>query len=134
MGNRLFKVILLLIIFGVPVIWYLFLQIFGENQFVLSPIRQIESACVLEREQVVFKQRGLTTDEVNQLQRLRSKLSERSLEFMIDSVDCFPDSSQHSLFLVDQDKYLRGAYFLTILEVDRLIVEADLIRVISNER
>ena len=126
MNKRIFKSILLIIILGVPVFWYLFLQLFGENQFELQPIRDFQSDCFKNSVSIIVTQSPEGIDEENQLDRLVNKVDNRQVRVLVDSLNCIPDSSAEKLYLIDGTQ-LRGAYLLTIDEVDRLLVEQDLL-------
>ena len=126
MYKRIFKSILLIIILGVPVFWYLFLQLFGENQFELQPIRDFQSDCFKNSVSIIVTQSPEGIDEENQLDRLVNKVDNRQVRVLVDSLNCVPDSSAEKLYLIDGTQ-LRGAYLLTIDEVDRLLVEQDLL-------
>ena len=64
----------------------------------------------------------------NQLSRLTSYLEERQVPLVIDSLNCLNFGEQQALLLVDHMDSLRGAYGLEIKEVDRAIVEVDLLQ------
>ena len=113
-------------ILGVPVFWYLFLQLFGENQFELQPIRDFQSDCFKNSVSIIVTQSPEGIDEENQLDRLVNKVDNRQVRVLVDSLNCVPDSSAEKLYLIDGTQ-LRGAYLLTIDEVDRLLVEQDLL-------
>ena len=132
MSRRVFKVTILLVIFGVPVLWYLFLQLFGENKFELTPIRTIDTLCSISPAQVYLAKRPINIHEENQLNRLMSHLEKRQVLLDSSYLSCLSDTARFSLFLIDDEQYLRGYYDLTILEVDRLIVEIDLINQLND--
>lgn len=125
MSKPIFKSILLIIILGVPACWYLFLQSFGENQFELTPLRSVESTCLTADVSIILTQPVTGIPEGNQFARLRNLVDPR-ISIVVDTMNCIPDTSDEKLYLIDE-KYLRGAYFLTIDDVDRLIVEQDLL-------
>lgn len=127
MGKKSVKLAILLIIFGVPVFWYLFLQVFGENKFELAPIRTLSANCSIQPAQVYLSRQPSNIAEENQVSRLLSSIADRAI--MIDSsyVSCIADTATYPLYLIDEKQRLRGCYDLTILEVDRLLVEIDLI-------
>ena len=127
MKRSFFKITILIIIFGVPVFWYLFLQLFGENKFELYPIRLVEHTCWNASDLIFLVRHPENVAQENQLTRLETLLSDRSVQLTKDSVNCLVDTATHALYLFDQKKLI-GYYDLTILEVDRLIVELDLMR------
>lgn len=131
MKRRIVKVTILLIIFGVPVIWYLFLQLFGENKFELKPIRTISESCPIAPSLIYLAQKPSDLTQENQLNRLISLLNDRNQTIDSSYVSCISDTAHYALYLIDEEQQLRGYYDLTILEVDRLVVEIDLLKVMK---
>ncbi len=114
-------------------IWYLFLQIFGENKFELEVIEQLDSPCLQNETAIWYLPGPVTTREQNQLMRLTEYVEERELHLIPDSINCFHSFEKPSLLLVDDNNDLRGIYDLTIREVDRAMVEIDLLMTLQNE-
>lgn len=133
MKDKTLKLVFFLVVFGIPVGWYLFLQVFGENKFELDVIRKIDASCVLSENQfILVKKSEFNISEVNQFQRLTDFINLQHLTLNRDSV-CFDSLSQNTLLLVDRDQQLRGIYDLSILEIDRAIVELDLLQTLQTE-
>ena len=128
MKQQVIKGFILGIIFGVPIIWYLFLQVFGENKFELEPIRMLNETCSIAPNKVYLAKMPASLDEENQLNRLKFQLKSRGELVQEGSVQCISDTAQFPLYMIDDKQQLRGMYDLTILDVDRLIVEIDLIK------
>ena len=115
----------------VPVSWYLFLQLFGENKFELEVIRPLDGDCFESTNTVFLLESSITVEEENELNRLIRFLKEQQIKLITDSV-CLSDVST-PLALVDEDNQLRGTYDLSILEVDRAIVEIQLLKKLQEE-
>jgi hypothetical protein len=127
MPGRAFKRSILLIIFGVPVCWYLFLQLFGENKFELAVEEDATSYCSIDRISFVFTGVHMNTDERNQFARLKEFCDSKKITIFENPVDCTPKNEKALLFLIDDQKQIRGFYGLTIRDIDRAIVELDLL-------
>lgn len=131
MNKKVFKTILLVIIFGVPVIWYLFLQVFGENKFHLEVISNdfLKQECfVAGNNAFYFLKEPETTDQKNEFERLKQYANSNGITLKQISSDCYVSYDTSAIiFLVDIENKLRGSYSFDILEIDRAIVEADLL-------
>jgi hypothetical protein len=128
------KVLVLFLLLGVPVCWYLFLQLFGENKFELPTITTIEASCNLTPNTLYRLPRELTIGQNNELRRLEDKLDGNvELQDYSGSGDCFEEFGEADLILLGMNNEVKGIYQLTIEEVDRAIVECDLLIHLMSE-
>lgn len=132
MSRRLLKILVFVIAFMVPVSWYLFLQLFGENKFELEVIRSLDNDCLEGINTVFLLSSSISVEEKNELNRLSRFLDEQQIKLNTDSL-CLTDVTT-PLALVDRDKQLRGTYGLSILEIDRAIVEIRLLLKLQEDR
>lgn len=112
-----------MVVFGIPVSWYLFLQFFGENKFDLPRMGQWDTTCVtLDRASLVVR-RGEFTDFPNQLKRTQEKLKGQNVIdlLLVDSCDFGSE-----MCLVDNREMIRGKYQINREEIDRLLTEIDI--------
>ena len=126
--KKILKFFILILVFGLPVSWYLFLQAFGQNQFQLSPVGNVNETCNLESASLYILDTGVVNDEKLQLQRLMIQLKDNnwSYDFYTSQEDCFGEFNTYPLILVGDNREIIGYYELTIEEVDRVLVEFDL--------
>lgn len=127
MSGRVFKRTILLIIFGVPVCWYLFLQLFGENKFELSVVEDASSYCSIDQICIVYTGDQMNTDERNQFVRLREFCESKNITIFENPTECLPKIENSVLYLIDNQKQIRGFYGLTIRDIDTAIIELDLL-------
>ncbi len=128
--RRLFKLTILFIIFGVPVFWYLFLQLFGENKFELPVLykKGIETSCVGDSPTFIYREGPRSTVEENQFNRLEQYSISNSFGFIpYDNTCIASDFEIEDFILVSREGDIIGNYPLTIIEVDRAIAEGDLL-------
>ena len=107
----------------------MFLQAFGQNQFQLEPIGMVEETCKLESGTLYILDTSVVDDEKLQLRRLTLQLTENdwSYEFYTFKENCFGEFNKYPLILVGDNREIIGHYELTIEEVDRVLVEFDLL-------
>jgi hypothetical protein len=108
------------------------LQFFGENEFELAVLDSLEATCLESRDAIYFLPADLSIDEQNELNRLKKSITDRNFLFVIDTSNCFKDFEHPSLLLVDENRQLRGKYKLKTLEIDRAVVEVDLLMSLQN--
>lgn len=128
MNRKSLKVLLLLIIFGVPVFWYLFLQLFGENKFEL-PVQEIsffKKGCITSNG-FYLAQKYNSLDEKNQYNRLKQYADSNGLTIEMLSDTCVTDTLSHKIYLVDELNRVRGSYNYSISDIDRAKAEGDLL-------
>ncbi|MEQ8583005.1 hypothetical protein [Marinoscillum sp.] len=122
--NRPIVIVFFVIVFGLPVAWYFFLQAFGENRFELPVLGEWKTSCINDSSFVV-----LDADEalnfVNERKRIVSKMEGLKkigyLEYPLDS--CHLPAA---IYLVDHRGMIRGEFDLNREEVDRLLAEIDI--------
>lgn len=132
LNRKTLKTFILLIVFGVPVIWYLFLQLFGENQFELEVLGKLDSSCLSAQSTVFLLHKDYDMESQNQLRRLSTFLEDHDIILFKDSMNCFSIPEQPPLMLVDGENNLRGRYDITLKEIDRIMVEVDLLKSLEN--
>ena len=126
--KKILKFFILILVFGLPVSWYLFLQAFGQNQFQLSPVGNVNETCNLKSASLYILDTCVVDDEKLQLQRLMIQLKDNdwSYDFYTSQEDCFGEFNTYPLILVGDNREIIGYYELSIEEVDRVLVEFDL--------
>ena len=123
------KALVLIIIFGVPVIWYLFLQFFGTNEFELPTLGTANQACVSDELSVLILSEPIATEERNQFNRIEQNALTKEL-LKTPGEECqFED---WDLILVAVNGDIKGAYLWEIAEIDRLITEVELYHTIAE--
>lgn len=127
MKNTL-KFLILTIVFGLPISWYLFLQAFGQNQFQLSPVGMVGETCDLASGTLYILDTLVSGDEKLQLQRLVVQFTDNEwpYHYYSSSEVCFGDYNKFPLIFVGDNREIIGNYKLSIEEIDRIIVEFDL--------
>lgn len=127
MKNTL-KFLILTIVFGLPISWYLFLQAFGQNQFQLSPVGMVGETCDLASGTLYILDTLVSGDEKLQLQRLVVHFTDNEwpYHYYSSSEVCFGDYNKFPLIFVGDSREIIGNYKLSIEEIDRIIVEFDL--------
>ena len=121
--------LIFLVVFLIPVGWYLFLQLFGSNSFSLRLESEIESSCALFQEvQVVSKIDSVSISKQNYLERVQFSTSKKKILLATESQDFFDciNQSDADLVLVDE-RGLWGAYSLSRDGVDLLLTELDIL-------
>jgi len=124
MKKRILVILFFIVVFGFPVLWYLFLQSFGENQFQLPVMGDWEMQCVDDRE-FVFLDTSDSSTQMNEIRKVRSKIAEQELLSLYESSDV-PCGLENDMYLVDRQGKVRGAFDMNRLEVDRLMAEIDI--------
>jgi hypothetical protein len=106
----------------------LFLQAFGQNQFQLSPVGNVNETCNLESASLYILDTGVVDYEKLQLQRLMIKFKDNdwSYDFYNSKEDCFGEFNTYPLILVGDNREIIGYYELSSEGVDRALVEFDL--------
>lgn len=127
--QKVLRAFVLIIIFGVPVIWYLFLQLFGTNEFELPTLGNVDSTCVPAELSVVIIDLPVTTEARNQSNRVEQNHLTRDLINRENQGCSFED---WDLLLVAPNGEIKGAYLWEIAEIDRLITEVELYYLIAD--
>lgn len=115
-----------IIVFGLPVAWYLFLQAFGENRFDLPVFEKAVSECtVMDKKALVRLDKTVGLLKPNERQRVITKLMDIG---EVELIEANSDSCKWSyeMSLVDHDGMIRGIYEFNREEVDRLMAEVDI--------
>ncbi len=124
MKRRIGVILFFVVVFGLPVGWYLFLQIFGENKFDLPVMeRYVQPNCEIQGP-VVLSKSDFVQQNPNQFERLLKTLNNNS-EIGFYSIDS-ACTMGHPLIFVDEKKMVRGVYEATREDVDRLLAEVDI--------
>jgi len=125
--RKLVVIAFFVVVFGLPVAWYLFLQGFGENQFALPVLGKAEYVCDQESQDYAIVRLDSLTGHFkpNERQRVIRKLMDigevKLLEGNKDSCKW-----QYEMSLVDHEGMIRGIYDLKREEVDRFLAEVDI--------
>ncbi len=125
MNKKAISIVFMVIIFGLPVSWYLFLQFFGENKFDLPLIEKWTSECDPELKSVVVINKGSVVQHPNEMSIITEKLNNQSILtlHLVDADTCNLDSD---IYLIDQSGQVRGKYEMNREEVDRFEAEVDI--------
>ncbi|MEO9999725.1 hypothetical protein [Ekhidna sp.] len=115
--------------FFIPVVWYLFLQLFGSNNFSLTLLDDVASGCdVYEEITVVSKNDSLTIVETNYMNRVVYAVDKRKVTLIYvpsSYFDCI-DQPNVDLVLVNKEG-IWGTYALSREGVDQLLTELDIL-------
>ncbi len=111
-------------VFGLPIAWYLFLQIFGENKFELPKITKYHQPDCEVSGPVVLSKLDLVENNPNQFERLLKSLN-KNPEIRFYSIDS-ACTMGHPLIFIDENQMIRGVYQANREEVDRLLAEVDI--------
>lgn len=115
------------VVFGLPVGWYLFLQAFGENQFALPVLEAAEFACEEESKTYAIVRLDSVIGRIkpNERQRVIKKLMDIG---EVKLVEGNKDSCKwkYEMTLIDHEGMIRGIYDLKREEVDRFMAEVDI--------
>ncbi|MEQ8471022.1 MAG: hypothetical protein RIC35_07550 [Marinoscillum sp.] len=124
--KKVLVVAFFLVVFGMPLAWYLFLQMFGENQFALPEYGRYTSTCELPlNSAVVLLDEKAAERQPNERQRVINRLMELGeVQFIETNMDSCKLS--YEMNLVDHDKVIRGVYDFNREEVDRFMAEVDI--------
>ncbi|MDW3192189.1 MAG: hypothetical protein R8G66_07485 [Cytophagales bacterium] len=123
------KAFVLIIIFGVPVFWYLFLQLFGTNEFELPTLGKAEDDCIPTELTVQIIRAPISTEARNQSNRIEQNQLTKAL-ISKDNQGCSFEA--WDLILVAPTGDIKGAYLWEIADIDRLITEVELYYTIAE--
>lgn len=129
MGKKGLTRLVFLIVFLIPVVWYLFLQLFGSNSFSLSNVETIPLDCKQYDEITILSRKdSLSLVETNYMNRVIYGADKRSATLINSSQEYFDciNQSEADLVLVNK-KGLWGQYSLNREDVDRLLTELDIL-------
>ena len=122
--------LIFIFVFLIPVVWYLFLQTFGSNNFSLSLLSEVPGDCEQMAEiTVVAKQDSLSVVETNYMNRVVYAVKGRSIPIVQLDEEYFDCVNQNGsdLVLVSK-KGIWGGYTLNREGVDQLITELDILK------
>lgn len=120
--------LLFVIVFLVPVVWYLFLQLFGDNKFSLQVLRPTDEACTVNHLCIIKNLDSLSTVQESYFQRVSFGANERGVTIVTDKKliqNCI-NQSQSNLVLLSKSG-IWGEYDLSREGVDRLMTELDIL-------
>lgn len=126
-GRKIVVVLFFVIVFGLPVAWYLFLQAFGENKFDLPRISEWNQSCMQSGQRAcLFLDKSQIKNAPNQKNRIAMKLT--NVAEIIAVREMALDSCQlpYEMYFVDELGWVRGEYMINREEVDRLMAEIDI--------
>ena len=109
--------------------WYLFLQLFGTNEFELPTLGTLGQACWPSELSVIILQDPSSTTGENQLTRIEQNPLTKDL-LIKAKTSCSYEGWE--LILATQEGHVKGAYRWDIAEIDRLITEVELYHTIEE--
>ena len=116
-------------LFLIPVLWYLFLQLFGSNNFSLALPSDVPPECESYQEiTIVSKNDSLSVVETNYMNRVIYAVEKREVELVYTSPDFFSCINQagSDLALVSEES-VWSVYELSRDGVDQLLTELDIL-------
>lgn len=114
-----------LLIFGLPVAWYLFLQAFGENRFALPMKYHWPQQCTYQPDDaILLVDSAAEARAVNGVARIRAHLTDKPMPYKVLDLKGCPFS--YDAYLIDSKGNVRGEYLLEREEVDRVLAEIDI--------
>ena len=121
--------LIFLVVFFIPVAWYLFLQFFGDNSFTLELKEKIDASCGTFTEVIILiKTDSISLTKQNYLQRVRFEANKRAVQVVLNNniFHCI-DKTESDLVLLDE-RGLWGSYSLSRHGVDLLLTELDILK------
>lgn len=125
MTKKLIVISFFVIVFGLPVGWYLTLQFFGENKFDLPVLEQIDLDCLDVPNKAYLVIDSLDFDaNRTEWKRIKKRLKsiEQSSIQVVNNTKC----RRAKVFFVDEFAQLRGIYNISREDTDRMITEIDI--------
>lgn len=124
MKRKVLVALFFVVVFVLPIVWYLFLQIFGENKFDLPRLRQWEESCTQISGPTLLLDSKTFDKFPNELRRIRRKMNSQDVIELQEITDkCVAD---YDFYLIDEDGWVRGEFQASREEVDRLMAEIDI--------
>ena len=124
MRRKILVVLFFVVVFGLPVTWYLILQVFGENQFVLPIIRSIEKECQkFDAGAYLIVNESKLLQNPNLNKRFTRKMDEVSNISVVDDLGC---TDGNAIVFVDKTQQVRGEYQASREDIDRFETEVDI--------
>jgi len=131
--NRGLARLLFFFVFLIPVGWYLFLQLFGDNNFNLIVKDDLPDTCEISEISILLISDSLSISEKNYFMRVEYGAKERSIPIIAsaDSIyDCIKPTGE-SLVLINKQG-IWGEYSLSREGVDQLLTELDILMLQEN--
>ena len=126
MKRKLLVILFFVVVFGLPIIWYFILQIFGENKFDLPKLGSLNNGCISQEANATLLVDSASIEgRINDWNRLKSKMSQVDTSAVDMQLRSLCDIN-YAAVLVERDGEVRGQYSFTREEVDRLITEVDI--------
>lgn len=118
-------IIILGVVFILPCGWYLFLQAFGENRFELPKSGLLSDRCAGQFSNAVMAlyESSIPDEFPNEWSRMVHFSAGNKIGLLPDSTCLKPNE----ILLVDANGYIRGAYFCSREETDRMLTEIDIL-------
>lgn len=126
MKKRALTIVIFVVVFGLPIGWYLFLQAFGENKFSLPVIDVWKNECVQSTRAAVIIDSISASINRNEFKRIQNKKTTQGDYLDIKIVDSKKCNLEHEIYFIDALSQIRGVYDLTREDVDRLFAEIDI--------
>ena len=125
--------LIFLIVFFIPVAWYLILQLFGDNNFSLELQSPLGTCLQTETIKVIHAEDSLSVAETNYFERVSYYTNKRSVTLEEKSREFFQCINQSGMDLVLVSKEgVWGGYELSREGVDQLITELDILLLQDN--
>ncbi|MFT6865876.1 MAG: hypothetical protein ACJA08_000702 [Cyclobacteriaceae bacterium] len=126
MKRKLLVILFFIVVFGLPITWYFFLQVFGENKFDLPVLEQLDADCIaLNDHTYLLLDSVKLSQNKNEAKRLSKHLSgiKQSEIQVVNGKSCL---DEYEIIFVDSLGQLRGGYAISREEMDRLLTELDI--------
>ena len=126
--RRVKKRITFFVVFLIPVVWYLFLQLFGSNNFSLELLEPLDNCSQGPELKILRRDLSLSLAKQNYLDRVQYGAESRKIEVAVfdESFDDCTNQNLLDLVLVDE-RGLWGTYDLSRDGVERLLTELDIL-------
>ena len=126
--NRGLKRLAFFIVFLLPVGWYFFLQLFGDNKFSLELISDIPVECKGYTDiSILYGSDSMSAAQINHFNRITYQATKKNIPLLLDSIgfmECVKISQ--GVVLVSSEG-IWGSYDLSREGVDRLLTEMDIL-------
>ncbi|WP_258105096.1 hypothetical protein [Marinoscillum sp. MHG1-6] len=114
-----------IVVFVLPISWYLILQIFGENKFDIPKFEMVADSCRIVDGAYLQLNAELWETKRNELTRIKRRfesVSDSEMKLIMEE-SCLKDNAA---VLVDEEGYYRGFYKASREETDRILTEVDI--------
>ena len=96
-------------------------------------MKSLSESCLQNETVTYYLPDNLTISQQNQLDRFSIYAVEQNVKLIVDSNRCFNSFITPSILLVDHQNNLRGIYDLSLVEIDRALIEIDLLSKLQDE-